>query len=42
MTGLMKLKVEAIYPKSQWTYASWIFMASFQFGAAVYVTFWYA
>jgi hypothetical protein len=38
-TGLMKLRVEAIYPKSQETYAPWIFMASFQLGAEVFDTF---
>jgi hypothetical protein len=38
----MKLRAEAIYPKSQGTYAPWIFMASFQLGAVVYDTSWYA
>jgi hypothetical protein len=37
--GLMKLRVEAIYQKSQGTYAPWIFMASSQLGVAVYGTF---
>ena len=36
-TGRMKLRVEAIYPKSQGTHAPWIFMASSQLGAAVYL-----
>jgi hypothetical protein len=38
-TGLMKLRAEVIYPKSQGTYALWIFTASSQLGAAVYGTF---
>jgi hypothetical protein len=38
----MKFRVEAIYPKSLGTYAPWILSASFQFGVAVYDTFWYA
>ena len=38
-TGLKKLRAEAIYQKSQGTYAPWIFMTSSQLGTAVYGTF---